>query len=69
VLHEHVYLDTASYGERALELALATYGVNQLVYGSDWPVIDPQPTLRAVGGFGQAVADAVCRTNPARLLQ
>jgi 6-methylsalicylate decarboxylase len=69
ILHEHVYLDTASYGERALGLALATYGVNQLVYGSDWPVIDPQATLRAVAGFGQAVADAVCRTNPARLLQ
>jgi 6-methylsalicylate decarboxylase len=69
VLHEHVYLDTASYGERALGLALATYGVNQLVYGSDWPVIDGDSTLRAVRGFGQAVVEAVCRDNPGRLLQ
>lgn len=69
VLRPNVFLDTASYGERALELSLATYGVAQLVYGSDAPVIDPEPTLRAVRSFGQAVEDAVCRENPARLLQ
>jgi 6-methylsalicylate decarboxylase len=68
VLHENVFFDTASYGERSLELALATYGVGQIVYGSDWPVIDVEPTLRSVRGFGQAVADAVCRDTPARLL-
>ena len=69
VLRPNVYLDTASYGERALELALATYGVAQLVYGSDAPVIESEPTLRSVRGFGQAVEDVVCRENPARLLQ
>jgi predicted TIM-barrel fold metal-dependent hydrolase len=68
VLHENVFLETASYGERSLELALATYGVGQIVYGSDWPVIDVEPTLRSVRGFGQAVTDAVCRDTPARLL-
>jgi hypothetical protein len=31
-------------------------------------VIDAEPTLRSVRGFGQAVVDAVCRENPARLL-
>lgn len=69
VLHPNIYLDTASYGERALDLTLSTYGVGQLVYGSDSPVIDPEPTLRSIRGFGQAVVDAVCRDNPARLLQ
>ena len=69
VLRPNVYLDTASYGERALELALATYGVGQLVYGSDTPVIDSESTLRSVRGFGQAVEDVVCRETPARLLQ
>ncbi len=69
VVRPNVYLDTASYGERALELALATYGVAQLVYGSDAPVIDSEPTLRSIRGFGQAVEDVVCRDNPARLLQ
>jgi hypothetical protein len=69
VLHPNVYLDTASYGERALDLSLSTYGVGQLVYGSDSPVIDSAPTLRSIRGFGQAVVDAVCRDNPARLLE
>ncbi|MBA3244384.1 MAG: amidohydrolase family protein [Actinobacteria bacterium] len=67
VLEANIYLDTASYGDRALELSLATYGVGRLLYGSDLPVIDSEATLRSVRGFGQAVADAVCRDNPGRL--
>lgn len=67
LLDPNVYLDTASYADRALELTLAAYGVNQLLYGSDAPVIDPEPTLRSIRGFGDAVADAVCRDNPNRL--
>jgi 6-methylsalicylate decarboxylase len=69
VVRPNVFLDTASYGERALDVTLATYGVAQLVYGSDAPVIDSEPTLRSVRSFGQAVEDVVCRQNPARLLQ
>ncbi len=53
ILRPNVFLDTASYGERALELALATYGVAQLVYGSDTPVIDSEQTLRSVRSFGR----------------
>jgi 6-methylsalicylate decarboxylase len=67
VLEANVYLDTASYGDRALELSLAAYGVGRLLYGSDVPVIDAAASLRSVRGFGQAVADAVCRDNPGRL--
>lgn len=67
-LHPNVFLDTASYGRRALELCLATYGVRQLVYGSDVPVIDANPTLRALREFGDAVTDVVCRENPTLLL-
>jgi predicted TIM-barrel fold metal-dependent hydrolase len=66
--HESLYLDTASYGPRALELATASVGAESLVYGSDTPVIDPRPTLRSVLGFGQAVTDAICRDNPTKLL-
>lgn len=69
VLRPNVYLDTASYGKRALELALATYGVEQLVFGSDAPVIDLEPTLQSVRSFGQAVADVVCGENMTRLLR
>lgn len=69
VLRPNVYLDTASYGKRALELALATYGVEQLVFGSDAPVIDLEPSLHSVRSFGQAVADVVCGENAVRILQ
>ena len=68
IMHDNVFFETASYGRRALELCLATFGVGQLLYGSDTPVIDPQPTLEAVRGFGDAVAEALCEQNPFRLL-
>lgn len=68
ILHDNVYLDASSYASRALELAFATYGVGQIVYGSDRPVVDGGATLRSIRGFGQALADAVCRDNPARIL-
>ena len=67
-VNRNVFLDTASYGRRALELCLATFGVGQLVYGSDVPVLDPEPTLRALAEFGDAVADAVRKENPSLLL-
>jgi 6-methylsalicylate decarboxylase len=65
---DNVFFETASYGRRALDLCLATFGVDQLLYGSDTPVIDPEPTLAAVRGFGDAVSDALCKQNPSRLL-
>lgn len=68
ILHANVFFDTASYGRRALELCLATYGVGRLVYGSDLPVIDSEPTLRSLREFGDAVTDAICSENPTRLL-
>lgn len=69
LLHDNVYFETASYGHRALDLCLATFGVGQLLYGSDTPVIDPEPTLDAVRAFGDAVTDALCNRNPTRLLR
>ena len=67
-LHDNVYLDTASYGRRAIELCIETFGVAQLVYGSDIPVADAAPTLRAVLGFGESVAHMIRDVNPTRLL-
>ena len=68
VLHDTIFFEISSYGNRALELCLATFGVSQLVFGTDVPVLDPEPALDAVRGFGDAVADALCNQNPARLL-
>ena len=67
-LHPNVFFDTASYGRRALELCIETYGVEQLVYGSDLPVVDPTPTIRAIRGFGESVERMVRQDTPARLL-
>ncbi len=61
------FLETASYGHRALELCLATYGVGQLLYGSDVPVVDSRPTLQALAGFGDALKDVVMTENPTAL--
>jgi 6-methylsalicylate decarboxylase len=67
-LYPNVYLESSSYGRRALELCLATYGVTQLLYGSDAPVIDPAQTLSELRGFGDALAEVVLVDNPGRLL-
>ena len=67
-LHPTLYLDTSSYGRRALELCLATLGARQIVFGSDAPVISPEMTLSHVRSFGQAATEALCQSNPASLL-
>lgn len=64
-----VYLDIASYGRRALELCLATHGARQLLYGSDAPVVDGRPTLRALSGLGEPVRRAVLAENATRLFR
>lgn len=64
----NVLFETSSYGRLAIELSLASYGVDRIVYGSDSPVIDPQSTRSAVNALGKATADALYRTNPAALL-
>jgi 6-methylsalicylate decarboxylase len=64
-----VYLEASSYGPRAIGLCLAALGSGHLVYGSDTPVIDSRPTLQALADLGDAVAEAVCETNPARLFR
>ena len=66
-LDRNVFLETASYGRHALELCLAASGVNQVLYGSDVPVIDSRPTLRALTELGEAVHNAVWKENPSRL--
>lgn len=67
-LHPTIYLDTSSYGRRALELCLATLGARQIVFGSDAPVIPPEITLSHVRSFGQAATEALCNVNPKGLL-
>jgi 6-methylsalicylate decarboxylase len=67
-LQPTIFLEASSYGRRALELCLATFGARQIVYGSDSPVIDCRITLDHVRGFGQAAVQALCHDNPTTLL-
>jgi predicted TIM-barrel fold metal-dependent hydrolase len=64
-----VWFDTATYGRRALDLVLSTFGVDRMIFGSDIPVVDPGPGVEAVRSFGEAVATAVFSANPHRLLE
>jgi predicted TIM-barrel fold metal-dependent hydrolase len=59
-----VFLDTSSYGTRAIDAVLREVGVDQLVHGSDRPVIAP-----TAPALGEAVRRALVTRNPARLLQ
>jgi hypothetical protein len=58
-----VFLDTSSYGPRAVDATIRELGVDALVYGSDRPVTPPQE-LR----LGDAVELALRVRNPGRLL-
>jgi len=69
MLDPNVFLDVSTHGRRAIELCIETFGVEQLVYGSDAPVVDPAPTLRAVRGFGDSVAHLILHVNPEKLLR
>ncbi len=58
-----VFLDVSSYGPRAVDAALREVGVDQLVFGSDRPVVEAQELA-----LGDAVRVALRERNPSRLL-
>ena len=58
-----VYLDTSSYGARAVDAVVRELGVDRLVYGSDRPVVSPTEL-----SFGDAMEVALRERNPSRLL-
>jgi predicted TIM-barrel fold metal-dependent hydrolase len=58
-----VFLDTSSYGARAVDAVVREVGVDRLVHGSDRPVI-PGTGL----ALGDAVEVALRERNPSRLL-
>jgi 6-methylsalicylate decarboxylase len=64
-----VYLETSSYGSRALRLCLDACGSERIVFGSDVPVVDATVTLQAVADAGEDLLARVRSENPARLLQ
>jgi 6-methylsalicylate decarboxylase len=67
-LDPNTFFEVSTHGRRAIELCVQTFGVGQLAYGSDTPVVDSQPTLDAVRGFGDAVTHVLQTDTPSRLL-
>jgi predicted TIM-barrel fold metal-dependent hydrolase len=67
-LDPNTFFEVSTHGRRAIELCVETFGVAQLAYGSDTPVVDPKPTLDAVRGFGDAVRHVLQFDTPSRLL-
>jgi len=59
-----VFLDTSSYGPRAVDATIRELGVDALVHGSDRPVATAREP-----GLGEAVREALRVRNPERLLQ
>jgi predicted TIM-barrel fold metal-dependent hydrolase len=66
-LDANMFLDVATYGRRAIELCIETFGIDQLLYGSDSPIVETENTLRAVRGFGESVYRMITDGNPERL--
>ncbi len=65
VVDPGVFVETSSYGNRAIDSVLRVLGVDMLAYGSDRPYAEPHHDL----GLGDAVRHAIRATNSARLLQ
>jgi 6-methylsalicylate decarboxylase len=59
-----LFYDTSSYGVRAIDAIVRCVGIDQLVHGSDRPVVDaPSPSP-----LGPAAREAMVGANVARLL-
>jgi hypothetical protein len=64
----NMWFETSSYGERALELTLQTFGASRLVFGSDAPVDAVDDALRTLRPFGDALEVELLISNPLAIL-
>jgi hypothetical protein len=64
VADDRLFYDTSSYGVRTIDALVRCVGIDQLVHGSDRPVVDASsPSL-----LGPAAREAMVSANVARLL-
>jgi hypothetical protein len=64
IIDPGMFVETSSYGHRAVDTMLRVLGVDALVLGSDRPYAEPLPEA----GLGAAAQSAIRVANPARLL-
>lgn len=69
-LAPRVYVDSASFGPRALALAAQVFGAGRVLLGSDCPIFDAAAAVRAVADSALAPAEraAIARGNALALL-
>ena len=65
VVDPGLFYETSSYGARMLDAMVRVVGVDQLVHGSDRPVVAP---FAAPGPLGEAAWQAMTATNVRRVL-
>ena len=63
-LDRRLFYDTSSYGSQAIAAMVGVVGLDQLLHGSDRPVVAPPAPP---GPLGSAGWEAMTRTNPARV--
>jgi hypothetical protein len=59
-----MFVETSSYGNRAVDSVLRVLGIDMLVFGSDRPYAEPRRDF----GLGEAARHAIRAANPDRLL-
>ena len=62
------YVDTASFGPRAVELALKAFGADRVVFGTDCPIFSTERMLQAMTALPDDARHAILEINPRRLL-
>jgi predicted TIM-barrel fold metal-dependent hydrolase len=62
-IDQNVFFDSSSYGPQCIDAMVRAQGIDQIVYGSDRPVVEPRTWTH-----GAAAGHATLVTNPTRLL-
>lgn len=60
-----MFVETSSYGNRAVDSVIRVLGIDVVVFGSDRPYAEPHPDF----GLGDAARHAIRAVNPARLFE
>jgi predicted TIM-barrel fold metal-dependent hydrolase len=63
------YVDTASFGPRAIELAVHAFGADRVVLGTDCPIFSTERMLQAAVALPGDARHAILEANPRRLLK
>ena len=64
----NIWFEGSSYGGRALELSLQTFGAERLLFGSDAPIDTVNEARRVVATFGRSLEEQMLTTNAANVL-